>query len=499
MSATSTPQNLDNNLLLDNFSQADYEMAQNNLMQRFDLWNGILVAKDKSAIITPDDLTGLRAQASALIDKKDRSHLEMEQLKIMTLLIYLLINADKSLTQKLMAGGATLNLDEVQTPFKKSYILNKVLLYSSQLAFADIKTFVHYQNQYTSGIKHDLTDIESLPVLHSKEQTYFKLRNIDGALVVTEADAPAASVQAESVKPAPVEEPAKPVQSEPTRPRPKGQRRQPDVAVADKLPDAVEPLEDKIPVVVDQRDYVITGTGSKKLFESFETTQFECGSIVAAACYIGVKRERNEDGVVVMPYLNQCTVIDAMGGYGNGIIARDTFINGLISNNGDIDNTVSWSQEEYDRIGLRQGGVCLINLKIVQKGDNFIVICSQAGDVHMVVFDDDGHLRYETVDEAIGHRVINAVVSQTATGFQRANGWDQFGVLTRTNIKAKRGWRIAFYSDGIANHYDAHAMGDFLYNASPEKAIRLISDEVHEAMQRDGAYYDNCSIAIVDI
>jgi serine/threonine protein phosphatase PrpC len=123
---------------------------------------------------------------------------------------------------------------------------------------------------------------------------------------------------------------------------------------------------------------------------------------------------------------------------------------------------------------------------------------AQAGDVHALVYDREGELKYETVDESIGHLVINAIISKKATEAQRANGWKNFGNLTKTSIRVKPGSRLAVYSDGVGNHFKAKEMGELVLNKTRKQAIAAISKVLDEKMHRQGAYKDNSSIAIID-
>ncbi|GIX21456.1 MAG: hypothetical protein KatS3mg121_0239 [Gammaproteobacteria bacterium] len=462
----SEPTLLRDELLLEQFNRSDFERAKTALLQRYHLWNGLLVSADERSVLTPDDLAHLRVQAAELLEQDVRSVQEQEQLKILTVLIYLLMDADKA---ALPGGDEAIGAQWARRPpHADHYILRRLVHGSRELDWADIERLVQYENRVLASYITNVPAGEDgdegvvLEGLQSRDGVVFDL--IDGPyeLKLRRRDAAAAKAAAAAAAPPPVRIVPRPLAFE------------------------AEPLvlrDGQVPFLV----------------QTVRSTRLACGRVATVACYIGRERKQNEDGVVVVPAVDQVVVIDAMGGYGNGLAARDAFVDAVLEHPGDIEAAVATARRRYDELGLDQGGVCLIAAAIEALSDDGARIeLAQAGDVHAVLLDENGEIVYETMDEAIGHQVINAVIGEEATRAQRENGWQTFGVLTRAVLRARPGYRLAIYSDGLANHFDAAAMRAMLAGRSSKQAIADLSIAVDEAMRREKAYRDNCSIAIID-
>lgn len=456
---------LNENDLLQSFTQQDVEKAKANLLQRYRMWQGLLIGNDQKTVITPDDLEHFRLQASDLLEQSLKSDYELEQLKILTVLIYLLIDADKA---ALPGGDSQLHaqLDELQLPHANDYIVRKIIHDTARLDMEDIQRLVEYENWVLSSyITQTAPDSDRKPAtlsgLCSRDGVHFTLTDKAYAIEVKTVEAP------EAVIPPPQEAPP-----------------EPHIA-----PEPGEGEYEPAILCDEQKEF---------LADTFQYSRLNCGVEVSAASYVGQHREHNEDGIVIQPQQNHVVVIDAMGGYSNGVVARDVFVDALFKYPGQIETAVEWTQNRYDALDIVQGGVCLISVKVLPERENPLVEFSQAGDVHAVLYDDKGNVRHETIDEAIGHQVINAVIGRNATISQQANGWKNFGKLTQAKLHVKPGWRLAVYSDGIANHFNASQLAAMILNKPPKQAIEAVSKEVDEAMRKERAYRDNTSIAIFD-
>lgn len=456
---------LNENDLLQSFTQQDVEKAKANLLQRYRMWQGLLISNDQKTVITPDDLEHFRLQASDLLEQPLKSNYELEQLKILTVLIYLLIDADKA---ALPAGDPQLHaqLDELQLPHADDYIIRKIIHDTAQLDLEDIERLVEYENWVLSSYITQIPPEDdwkpgTLSGLRSRDGIYFQLTDKAYEIVVE-----------------PVEEPEAIV-----------------------LPPPAESAEPRVVPQAGKGKYepaVLCDEQEEFLVNTFQYSQLSCGVEVSAASYVGQHREHNEDAIVIQPQQNHVVVVDAMGGYSNGVVARDLFVDALFKYPGNIETAVEWTQNRYDALDIVQGGVCLISIKVHPEQENLLLEFSQAGDVHAVLYDDKGNVRHETIDEAIGHQVINAVIGRNATISQQANGWKSFGKLTQAKLHVKPGWRLAVYSDGIANHFSASQLATLILNKPPKQAIEAVSKEVDEAMRKERAYRDNTSIAIFD-
>lgn len=453
---------LNENDLLQSFTQQDVEKAKANLLRRYQMWQGLLISNDQKSVITPDDLDHFRVQASDLLEQSLKSDYELEQLKILTVLIYLLIDADKA---ALPAGDPQLyaQLDELELPHANDYIVRKIIHNTAELDMDDIERLVEYENWVLSSyITHVPPEGDwkpgTLTGLCSRDGIHFTLTDKSYEIAVERVEAP------EAVP----------------------------------LPQASPAIPRVVPEPGEYEPLVLCDDQAKLLIDTFQYSKLDCGIEVSAASYVGMYREHNEDAIVIQPQHNHVVVIDAMGGYNNGVVARDVFVDSLFKHPDDMETAVNWTQNRYDSLDIVQGGVCLISVRVRIEQENLLIEFAQAGDVHAVLFDDKGQLRHETIDEAIGHQVINAVIGHNATISQQANGWKNFGKLTRAKLHAKPGWRLAVYSDGIANHFNANHLATLILDKSPKQAIAEVSKEVDAAMHKDRAYRDNSSIAILD-
>ncbi|MBN1378194.1 MAG: hypothetical protein JXA04_03070 [Gammaproteobacteria bacterium] len=450
--------------LLKQFKKGDFDRAKASLLERYHEWNEILVSVNEQSVITPDDIEHFRVQAADLLDQSVKSDYEWEQLKILTVLIYQMMNADKT---ALPADNPAINkqLETLDPPHANQYIMRRIIHGASQLDYQAIEKFVRYQNLVLSSYITNVPpegqkNLVVLEGLVSKDGVHFDL--LDTAYDVQLRQR---TDQARPVEAAP----------EPTQFHMKP-------GLAEEL---LEPV-------------VIADNEARFLINTMQFTNMHDDIEVTGASYVGKERKHNEDAVVLVPSENQVVVIDAMGGYGNGVDARDVFVDMVLKYRGDIEQAVLATQKGYDEIGLEQGGVCIINTDIRWKEDYFRLTLSQAGDVHALLIDEHGEIKHETVDEAIGHQVVNAVIGAGATENQRANGWKNFGHLTQATLRAKPGWRFTAYSDGIANHFNAEQVKELIFNKTAQQAIAAVSQAVDLKMSQDNAYRDNCSIAIID-
>ncbi|HEX5055564.1 MAG TPA: hypothetical protein VFX02_03615 [Gammaproteobacteria bacterium] len=469
MEAKTRQNPLNQDVLLQRFTRADFEAAKAKLLERYHFWHGLLVSNDEQSVITPDDLDNIKQQAADILAQETKSPYELEQLKILTVLIYLLmqaasetaIKADPAMQEKLESAGLYNG---------RHYIVRKLAHNSADLPAEDIEKFVHYENLVLGSYITSFKDAgpSLLANLKTGDEKFFNLRDAGSEIAIEFVSAPAA---------ADLEPPLIKVAEEESMP-----------ATA---PAPAAPPADLSPLIMNDEK-------AGFLINNYQERQLRCGIMVAAASYIGVDRKHNEDAVVVLPATDHVVVIDAMGGYGNGVIARNLFIEVLLENQTSLDQTALRTQQYYDKTNLDQGGVCLTGFYIKPDGEHFSVYIAQAGDVHALVYDREGELKYETVDESIGHLVINAIISKKATEAQRANGWKNFGNLTKTSIRVKTGSRLVVYSDGVGNHFKAKEMGELVLNNTRKQAIAAVSKSLDEKMRKPGAYKDNSSIAIID-
>jgi serine/threonine protein phosphatase PrpC len=457
---------VDQDVLLQRFTRADFEAAKAKLLERYHFWHGLLVSNDRQSVITPDDLDNIKQQAADILSQETKSPYELEQLKILTVLIYLLMQAASETA--IMADPAMQDKLETAGLYnRRHYIVRKLAHNSGDLAAEDIKKFVDYENlvlgSYVTSFKEGAT--AHLTNLKTREGDFFTIKDAGREIEIEFIDAPADEFELPAIE---LDE---------------GQ---------------AKPAAAPAPASADLSPLVIYDEKAGFLINNYQERQLRCGIMVGASSYIGLDRKHNEDAIAILPATDHVVVIDAMGGYGNGVIARNLFVEVLLENQGSLEQASIHAQQYYDKTNLDQGGVCLTGFHIKPDGEHFNVHIAQAGDVHALVYDREGELKYETVDESIGHLVINAIISKKATEAQRANGWKNFGNLTKTSIRVKPGSRLAVYSDGVGNHFKAKEMGELVLNKTRKQAIAAISKVLDEKMHRQGAYKDNSSIAIID-
>ncbi|MEJ2059734.1 MAG: hypothetical protein P8Y78_09200 [Acidihalobacter sp.] len=447
----------DGQLFLEEFSPEEFEEAQAGLLDRFDVYHGVLVNRDDGSVITPDDVPLFRRQAEEIRKLGGKDALDRERALIISVLVYLLMEAESELggvQQSSRPSASTLEA----LPQLDDYIVRLLLYDSRHLEWETVRRLIDL---------YATRDAATPPRGQGRYRKY--LYSSDNVLFLLDVSREGVHVNRQEAPPPAAEKP------EPAK-----------VKAAPAAPVSIG------------KPVVLLGEGAGMLADKIHQTRTGLGFSLTAASYIGVGRKQNEDGVVLVPEIDEALVIDAMGGYGNGVRARDLFIQTFVKQRGDLPVTVEQTQKLYDEVDLGAGGVCLFGVRIEQDGNDLVARLAQMGDVHLLIFDAKRRLRHESIDEAIGHQVMNAVVAIGRTEKQRESGWNQFGRLTRRDYSVERGWRILAYSDGIANHYNASAMSTLQHLDAAEQ-IRTLSADLDKRMREKGNYRDNCSIAIFDL
>ncbi|HEY3487761.1 MAG TPA: hypothetical protein VGL10_06820 [Gammaproteobacteria bacterium] len=458
----------DQDVLLQRFTRSDFEAAKAKLLERYHFWHGLLISNDEQSVITPDDLENIKAQAADIVAQETKSEYELEQLKILTVLIYLLMHVDREIAIT-PDPAIQERLETADLPNARHYIVRKLAHNSADLQVEDIKQFIRYENlvlgsYITSFSKDQGNDPKLLTGLKTLDGKFFNLRDVGYEVGIDFIDTPAAELELPVIE-----------------------------VIEQEIKPAAAPARQ-----VEQTPLVINDETASFLINNYQERQLSCGVSVAASSYIGLDRKHNEDAIAILPATDHVIVIDAMGGYGNGVIARNLFVDILLQNQADLEQAAVAAQQQYDQSNLEQGGVCLTGFHIKPDGEHFSLSVAQAGDVHAVVYNREGEIKFETVDESIGHLVINAIISKKATEAQRANGWKNFGNLTKTSVRIKAGSRLAVYSDGVGNHFKATELAELVLHKTRKQAIAAVSKALDEKMRKPGAYKDNSSIAIID-
>ncbi len=442
-------------LLLARFNEDDFKKARDNLLQRYTNFYGLLISKDQSSILSPDDVDTFKEYAAEFENRKAYSEHDDEQLKILTVLIYNMVTAQKGLAP--ITGKNSLN--SFWSQYGHFYILRKIYHNSENLKYSDITKLLNYQNEL-----HELYQRSKQLTHNDAEST--TLETIDKELFVIEYSAEKYTAK--------------------------------QVEISDEYISKQKKKEIQTQKQHSSRKLILSDQEKNTLLETAVSIKLSCGVRVSAASYIGVRRKANEDGIVILPDSDQVVVIDGMGSYGNGATARRIISDSIVKFPGSIDLATSYTQKQYDVQKIGPGGVCLMSLQIDFIDDEYEINIGQAGDVRVLIFDENYDLQYESVDEAIGHKVINAIMSESITLKHRKNGWTSFGVLTHSKVTVKKGWRAINFSDGIANHLNADELQPLVTNCTHKTAIGRLSSRLQKMMEPEKAYKDNCSITILD-
>src|SRR5688572_1745555 len=145
MEARTHQNSLNPDVLLQRFTRADFEAAKAKLLERYHFWHGLLVSNDEQSVITPDDLGNIKQQAADILSQETKSPYEVEQLKILTVLIYLLMQAASDTAIKADPAMQE-NLESAGLHNGRHYIVRKLAHNSADLPAEDIKKFADYEN-----------------------------------------------------------------------------------------------------------------------------------------------------------------------------------------------------------------------------------------------------------------------------------------------------------------------------------------------------------------
>jgi serine/threonine protein phosphatase PrpC len=116
---------------------------------------------------------------------------------------------------------------------------------------------------------------------------------------------------------------------------------------------------------------------------------------------IGIEKVVNEDRILIQE--NQVTVIDGLGGHGDGDKAADLLAKHVINQPDDIDEAVYSASEAMHESNLKpKSGAAFLTYSINKNEESKLLNIKQAGDVKLVVYRKDGIIKFQTDDETDG-------------------------------------------------------------------------------------------------
>lgn len=202
---------------------------------------------------------------------------------------------------------------------------------------------------------------------------------------------------------------------------------------------------------------------------------------------IGVGRERQEDRLVIDTTKEAYAVIDGMGGMGKGDEAAQALAETLQKGFA-IETPFSVMQEEASLLmlqrGVIRGGACYMALRI--KADNLEI--GYAGDVEMIIVDENGEIVHHPEPQGAGNIVFNAVSG------------DDSGTTAQENYKLKNGYRIYLASDGLWKQLSPDEAVKSTQGLPVDQAVQKLAAEAMTKMRAPGAHgKDNVTILVHDI
>lgn len=262
--------------------------------------------------------------------------------------------------------------------------------------------------------------------------------------------------------------------------------------------------------------FVILGNEKQEYYS--EPVVLKWNTMECAACsFQGVGyKSINEDRVIILPDLYTFSVIDGMGGPGEGHKASQ-FLVELLSEQPQIDETSiknvikSVNKRIKEECVTSGAGACFLIAKIIK--DQLQIW--YAGDVKLIVINQKGGISFETRD----HSLVNAWIASGVLSPDNVLNHPMRNVVTKalsgdsmeveyleTSVSPKS--RIVIASDGLWDNYTIDEVTDFIDDRSPKKAVELLMEKATEKMkqQKDGTWDgiqfpkpDNISILIVDV
>lgn len=217
---------------------------------------------------------------------------------------------------------------------------------------------------------------------------------------------------------------------------------------------------------------ILNGEGLESLSEDIREYRTASGDVIYAATDKGKNyKDEDEDRVGINPEANLVVVVDGVGGWKNSSLCADFVASSFVENPDDPAKAAKLASELINKVASsKEGGACFASVKItVDNGQKYLNI-SKAGDVKILIFEDD-ELVLESRDDSYVCLLLDSldITSDEALYHPHRNIVTHFIDAKRDSahilkpIPVKKGAKVIIYTDGI---------GD---NISPDELLRFLS------------------------
>lgn len=243
----------------------------------------------------------------------------------------------------------------------------------------------------------------------------------------------------------------------------------------------------------------------------------QSGEFAFSSCR-GVRyKEVNEDRILIVPKFSLFSIIDGMGGPGDGEKASEIFVEEFSRIYAPTVTEMRNIQEDVShRIQLEcmtaHSGICFVNFWI----DEDILNLCHVGDVKMLLVDGKGEIKFETKD----HSLVNSWIDAGYISSEEAINHPQRHIITRAltgneipemevhQMSWAPGDRIVVATDGLWDNFTATEVLSIIQGLSPKEGVSSLMKKSCTKMfhlhseKWDGVLLpkpDNISILIGDI
>lgn len=207
---------------------------------------------------------------------------------------------------------------------------------------------------------------------------------------------------------------------------------------------------------------VLDGKDATNLASNIHTFITPHGVRITSATDKGVDQLRNEDRIAINPFAEFGAVCDGMGGHPNGDLAAAILAHQLLRYPDDIDKAVEEARKKYkDRALHKDSGTCFASVQIIFEDEKKYVNIKQAGDVHVIIVNEDETLAFESKDETSAQRLVDSkqITPDQATYHDKRHivhnaihQKDGNVTDTCTRLPVFKGQKILILSDGISDN-----------------------------------------------
>ncbi len=240
--------------------------------------------------------------------------------------------------------------------------------------------------------------------------------------------------------------------------------------------------------------------------------------ILAAASFRGVGyKDMNEDRILIAPAVSMVAVIDGMGGPGGGETASEILAEELSQLHEPTPALLLAAQSQASERMLKEcsspdSGVCFVILWLVQET---LHVC-YAGDVKLIVVDDQQQIKLETRD----HSLLNSWIDSGYLRPEEAINHPQRHIVTQAltgtlipdcdhhEVQVQVGDRLVVATDGLWDNFTVDEVIDSIQDQDVQTGATSLMQQAATKMRRTSAddwegvlvpKPDNISIVVFDI